>query len=160
MVGVIHRVPGSLVIPPGVIPLKGVERMLTPFANGPSTLPTALVVDANSSESEKITHCLEPFYRILKATALGEAMQYLQRALPAIVVLDPDLPDGDGIEWLRYLRTNPATQAVVVACVTHRSSVREKVTGFLAGADDYLIYPIDPETFAYRVALLSRIGRR
>jgi DNA-binding response OmpR family regulator len=125
-----------------------------------STLPTALVVDANVAEYEKIARCLEPFYRILKASALAEAMQHLQQAHPAVVVLDPDLPDGDGIEWLRYLRANPATQSLVVACVTHRSSVREKVTGFIAGADDYVIYPIDPETFAYRVALLARIGRR
>lgn len=125
-----------------------------------SRQPTALVVDANAVEYEKIARCLEPFYRILKAAALAEAMQHLQQAHPAVVVLDPDLPDGDGIEWLRYLRANPATQSLVVACVTHRASVREKVTGFIAGADDYVIYPIDPETFAYRVALLARIGRR
>jgi DNA-binding response OmpR family regulator len=125
-----------------------------------STQPTALVVDANAVEYEKIARCLEPIYRILKAVALAEAMQHLQQAHPAVVVLDPDLPDGDGIEWLRYLRANPATQSLVVACVTHRASVREKVTGFIAGADDYVIYPIDPDTFAYRVALLARIGRR
>lgn len=134
--------------------------MHNPFAKAASTPPTALVVDADSAEYEKIARCLEPFYRVIKATALGEAMQRLQQALPTVVVLDPDLPDGDGIEWLRYLRANPVTQALIVACVTHRSSVREKVVGFLAGADDYVIYPIDPETFAYRVALLTRIGRR
>jgi DNA-binding response OmpR family regulator len=136
------------------------QVMHTPFPVGASTSPTALVVDANVAEYENIARCLEPFYRILKATAIGEAMQYLRQVHPAVVVLDPDLPDGDGIEWLRYLRANPATQALVVAFVTHRSSVYEKVTGFLAGADDYVIYPIDPETFAYRVALLARIGRR
>lgn len=124
------------------------------------TAPTALVVDANLAEREEIARCLHPYYRVLKATSVGEAMTQLRQRLPAVVVLDPDLPDGDGIEWLRYLRSNPATQTLVVACVTHRSSVREKVIGFLAGADDYVIHPIDVDTFAYRIALLARIGRR
>jgi len=120
----------------------------------------ALIVDANSVEYEQIARCLQPFYRVLQGSALGEAMTYLRQVQPTIVVLDPDMPDGDGFEWLRYLRSNPATQRLVVACVTHRSSVRDKVTGFMAGADDYVVFPIDPETFAYRVALLARIGRR
>jgi DNA-binding response OmpR family regulator len=124
------------------------------------TAQTALVVDANSAEREQITRCLQSFYRVLMANNLGEATIYVRQVHPAVVVLDPDLPDGDGIEWLRGLRADPATRTLVVACVTHRSSIREKVTGFLAGADDYVIYPIDPETFAYRVALLARIGRR
>lgn len=124
------------------------------------TAPTALVVDANLAEREEIARCLHPYYHVLKATSVGEAMTQLRQRLPAVVVLDPDLPDGDGIEWLRYLRSNPATQTLVVACVTHRSSVREKVIGFLAGADDYVIHPIDVDTFAYRIALLARIGRR
>jgi DNA-binding response OmpR family regulator len=134
--------------------------MPSPFANSASTPPTALVVDANHAEYEQIAQCLQPFYRILNATALREAMMYLRQVQPAVVVLDPDMPDGDGFEWLRYLRSNSATQNLVVACVTHRSSVREKVTGFMAGADDYVVFPIDPDTFAYRVALLARIGRR
>jgi DNA-binding response OmpR family regulator len=131
--------------------------MFTPFGNTP---PTALVVDADPAEREQIAQCLQPFYRILKATGLTEATMQLRQTQPSVVVLDPDLPDGDGIEWLRYLRGNPATRALVVACVTHRKTIRDKVNGFLAGADDYVVYPIDPVTFGYRVALLTRIGRR
>jgi two-component system OmpR family response regulator len=133
--------------------------MSTPAANFAMTPPMALVVAANSAEYEQIAQCLQPFYRTLKATGLGEATTHLQRLQPAVVVLDPDLPDGNGIEWLRYLRSNPATRDLVVACVTHRSTVRDKISGFIAGADDYVIYPINLETFGYRVTLLARIGR-
>ena len=124
------------------------------------TAPTALVVDANVVEREQIAYCLQTFYRILTASSVSEASTQLRQMRPAVVVLDPDLPDGDGIAWLRRLRADPLTKSLVVACVTHRSTIREKVMGFLAGADDYVIYPVDPETFAYRVALLARIGRR
>ena len=134
--------------------------MSTLTANIAMTPSIALVVAANAAEYEQIAQCLQPFYRTLTATSLGEATTHLQRLQPALVVLDPDLPDGDGIEWLRYLRSNPATQDLVVACVTHRSSVRDKVNGFIAGADDYVIYPINLETFGYRVTLLARFGRK
>ena len=134
--------------------------MSTLVANGGALAPTALVVAANSAEYEQIAHGLQPFYHMVKATSLGEATSYLEQKRPAVVILDPDLPDGDGMEWLRHLRSNPATRDMVVACVTHRSSVRDKVSGFIAGADDYVIYPIDHQTFGYRVTLLTRIGRR
>lgn len=124
------------------------------------TAPTALVVDANAAERDQISRCLQPFYHVLSATTIGEATTLVRRTLPTVVVLDPDLPDGDGIEWLRSLRSNPATRTLVVACVTRRSTVREKVIGFLAGADDYVIHPIDVDSFAYRISLLARIGRR
>jgi DNA-binding response OmpR family regulator len=122
--------------------------------------PMALVVAAHAAEYEQIAHGLQSFYRMVKATTLGEATTRLREEKPAVIVLDPyDLPDGDGLEWLRYLRNNPATQDLVVACVTTHSSVRDKVNGFMAGADDYVVPPINGETFAYRLRLLVRIGR-
>ena len=121
--------------------------------------PTALVVVANSAEYEQIRNCLEPFYLSVKAASIDEASRQLQHLQPAVVVLDPDLPDGDGMEWLRYLRSNSATQDLIISCVTHRSTVRDKVSGFIAGADDYVIYPLNRETFGYRLALLTRTGR-
>ncbi|MGO8949064.1 MAG: response regulator, partial [Ktedonobacterales bacterium] len=120
----------------------------------------ALVVAANAAEYEQIAHSLQPFYRMLKATSIAEATMHLRQLQPAVVVLDPDLPDGDGMDWLRHLRSNPATRNLVVACVTHRSTVRDKVSGFIAGADDYVIYPIDLEAFGSRVTLLARVGRQ
>ena len=132
--------------------------MLTPVMQ--STLkPTALVVAANAAEYEQIMYCLQPFYLTVKATSINEATRQLQQMRPAVVVLDPDLPDGDGMEWLRYLRSNSATLDLIISCVTHRSTVRDKVTGFIAGADDYVIYPLNRETFGYRLTLLTRMGR-
>ena len=61
------------------------------------TMPTALVVGANFIECEQIARCLQPFYRILTAGSAGEAMAHVRQIRPAVVVLDPDLPDGDGI---------------------------------------------------------------
>ena len=122
-------------------------------------IPTALVVAAKSAEYEQIAHCLQPFYRSVKAISIDEATRQLQQMQPAVVVLDPDLPDGDGMEWVRYLRSIPATRDLIISCVTHRSTVRDKVSGFIAGADDYVIYPLNRETFGYRLTLLTRIGR-
>src|SRR5580698_3945050 len=90
-----------------------------------ATMPTALVVAAQPAEYEQIAYCLQPFYRFVKATSIDEATRQLQQMQPTVVVLDPDLPDGDGMEWLRYLRSIPATRDLVISCVTHRSTVRD-----------------------------------
>jgi DNA-binding response OmpR family regulator len=46
---------------------------------------------------------------------------------------------------------------LIIACVTHRSSIRDKVAGFHAGADDYVVKPVNVETFMWRVVLLTKM---
>jgi DNA-binding response OmpR family regulator len=48
---------------------------------------------------------------------------------------------------------------MIIICVTTRRAVQDKVRGFQAGADDYIIKPINPESFPLRLALLERLRR-
>jgi DNA-binding response OmpR family regulator len=48
---------------------------------------------------------------------------------------------------------------VLLMVVTNRSGVRDKINAFQAGADDYLVKPLDPTVFALRVQLLSRFRK-
>jgi two-component system response regulator TctD len=48
---------------------------------------------------------------------------------------------------------------VLLMVVTARSGVRDKINAFQAGADDYLVKPLDPAAFALRVQLLSRFRK-
>jgi len=137
--------------------------MSSSVANLGKTPETVLVVvPADSDNYETVAQCLSPFWRLVKATTLREATAHLQTGELALVVLDPDLPDGDGIDWLRGLRSSgsPATRDLLVACVTYRSGVRDKVKGFHAGADHYVVYPINRELFGDQLRLLVRLGRR
>lgn len=130
------------------------------MAYAPRSLPIALIIDPDAAHQQLLAHCLFPGFHVIGAARLTEATVQLQQHRPSVVLLDPDLPDGDGLRWVTQVRANPATRDLVIACITHRSSVRDKIAGFQAGADDYVVNPIDPDTFLYRITLLARIGRR
>lgn len=76
---------------------------------------------------------------------------------PALILLDVMMPDMDGYEVTRRLRKNPVTAAIPILMFTAKTQLDDKVTGFEAGADDYLTKPTHPtELQAHVRALLGR----
>jgi len=71
-----------------------------------------------------------------------------------LILLDLMLPDGDGLDILRALRTNSDT--VPVLAVTARDTVAERVAGLDCGADDYLVKPFAQEELLARMRALLR----
>lgn len=75
------------------------------------------------------------------------------------IILDLGLPDGDGLAWLR--RPRPKAPLPPVLVLTARDGLGDRVAGLDAGADDYLVKPIEIEELAARLrALLRRPGPR
>jgi two-component system phosphate regulon response regulator PhoB len=120
---------------------------------------TALVAEPDFAQRQQLLACLGAHYRVLGAARFAEAVDVIAREHPQVLVLEPNLPDGDGFELIRRLRADPSTRAMIIACATTRSSIREKVAAFQAGGDDYVIKPIDLQAFAVRVLLLVRFRR-
>lgn len=84
----------------------------------------------------------------------GEAaLASLETQEPDLIVLDVMLPDIDGFEVLRRLRT---TSKIPVLMLTARTSLQDRVKGLDAGADDYLPKPFMLEEFLARVRALLR----
>ncbi len=76
---------------------------------------------------------------------------------PDLILLDVMMPDMDGYEVTRRLRKNPATISIPILMFTAKTQLDDKVTGFEAGADDYLTKPTHPtELQAHVHALLAR----
>ena len=123
------------------------------------TRSTVLIVEPDAAQQQRIAQCLPERYRVIGVTNLSDAMKQMAKQHPTIIVLEPDLPDGDGLAWVQQLRKSPATRAVVVICATHRATVRDKIAGFHAGADDYVVNPIDPDVFPSRLSLLMQVRR-
>lgn len=71
-----------------------------------------------------------------------------------VVVLDAQLPDGDGFELCRELRQTPSAAAVLM--LTARASEADRVTGLELGADDYLTKPFSLRELLLRVGNLLR----
>ncbi len=94
----------------------------------------------------------------LRAVACGNAaagLLAMKSSRPAAVCLDLGLPDSDGMELLRELRTSHPHVPVVV--ITSEEDARVGVAAIKAGAQDYLVKPITPE--AFDGAILSALQR-
>jgi len=85
---------------------------------------------------------------------LDEARALQDEPFDAMLV-DWQLPDGSGIEWLRGRRARGNQTAALV--LTARDRLQHRIEGLDAGADDYLVKPVAPEELAAR---LRAIGRR
>ncbi|XPV77505.1 MAG: diguanylate cyclase [Desulfovibrio sp.] len=70
---------------------------------------------------------------------------------PDIVLLDIMMPEMDGIEACKRLRTNPQTSHMYVLMLTAKDKVADKVEGLDSGGDDYLAKPFDPEELFARL---------
>jgi pilus assembly protein CpaE len=97
-------------------------------------------------------------YQISAATNGEQGLAKAFEERPDIILLDVMMPDMDGYEVTRRLRKNPVTQSTPILMFTAKTQLDDKVSGFEAGADDYLTKPTHPaELQAHIRALLSRV---
>ena len=99
-------------------------------------------------------------YEIIAARNGEQALDKSHAELPDLIILDVMMPDMNGYEVARQLRADPETADLPILMFTAKSGVQDKVTGFEAGADDFLTKPIHPKELVSRVeALLLRSSR-
>jgi CheY-like chemotaxis protein len=99
-------------------------------------------------------------YEISAASNGIQALAMAQSERPNLILLDLMMPDIDGVEVTRRLRSNDATKDVPIIMFTAKTQVEDKILGFEAGADDYLTKPTQPrELFVHVKAVLSRTGK-
>jgi DNA-binding response OmpR family regulator len=81
-------------------------------------------------------------------------------AKPSLIVTELDLPDTRGLDLVATLHDNPLTHHVLLMVVTTRRMIQDKIASFQAGADDYLVKPVDADLFVLHVQLLSHLRSR
>ena len=97
-------------------------------------------------------------YSVRKAEDGAVALRELEASEPDLVILDLMLPEVDGIDVARALREKGSQ--VPILMLTARAETRDVVSGFEAGADDYLRKPFEiPELLSRVRALLKRVDR-
>ena len=87
-------------------------------------------------------------YEISAASAGGQAINKAAAENPDLIILDVMMPDMDGYEVCRRLRADTTTQHIPIIMFTAKTLVDDKVSGFEAGADDYLTKPTHPAELA------------
>jgi diguanylate cyclase (GGDEF)-like protein len=119
-----------------------------------------LVVDDNRDNAEIIATRLRfRGYAIEEAGTGQSALDAVHRNPPDLMLLDIMLPDIDGFEISRRIKGDPGLPFIPIILVTARDSTEDKITGFDAGADDYLTKPINFSELEARVRSMLRIKR-
>ncbi|HAP77764.1 MAG TPA: DNA-binding response regulator [Acidimicrobiaceae bacterium] len=115
-----------------------------------------VVEDAPEYATVASTVLVAAGHSVHTATTVAQAMSQLHRVRPQVVVLDLSLPDGDGLDLCRHICEH---SDAFVLMVTGRDTPDDRVRGFGAGADDYLIKPYSPRELGVRVDALLRRPR-
>ena len=79
---------------------------------------------------------------------------------PDLLILNADLPDGESFQLLKKIRSSISLQGLPVVMISDQNNVRNKITAFEKGADDYLIRPFDTIELIVRIkAILRRVPK-
>lgn len=89
-----------------------------------------------------------------EAPNLGSAMDAIAGSLPDLFLLDRDLPDGDGFELARMLKSGERTKGIPIVAFTSHASKRDVMAARAAGCDAFLAKPCTPSNL---VSELRRI---
>lgn len=116
-----------------------------------------LVIEDEKNISRLISTVLrKQGYEVIQAWTAKEALMILSSACPDLAVLDLGLPDIDGMEVLKELRSWSSLPVIVVSARSHEG---DKVDALDAGADDYLTKPFGTDELLARVRTAIRHTR-
>ncbi len=96
-------------------------------------------------------------YRLTTASSALDALASAASDPPDLIVLDVMMPEMDGFEVCRRLKSDPATAEIPVILLTALSDVRSRVKGIEAGADDFISKPFNREELLARVRSLLKL---
>ena len=114
-----------------------------------------LVVEDDKNLRKLITTYLQRNkYNTYEATNGEEALNVLDQSYIDLIVSDIMMPKMDGYELIKSLRE--AKYDVPILIITAKSEIEDKKEGFLLGADDYMVKPIDIEDMLLRIQVLLR----
>jgi len=117
-----------------------------------------LVVDDVSTNVKFLEARLSAeYFDVTTASNGAEALTLCERGECDIVLLDVMMPDMDGFEVCRRLKSNPATHHIPVVMVTALDQPSDRVRGLDVGADDFLTKPVNDMALVSRVRSLTRL---
>jgi DNA-binding response OmpR family regulator len=119
------------------------------------TAPHSILVveDETSIASFVSAYLRNAGYTVKTAASAQTALIQLAGETPALVILDLNLPDGDGVELCRRIRK---TSDVPILMLTARDEDIDKIIGLEVGADDYMTKPFNPRELVARVKSILR----
>lgn len=122
-----------------------------------------LIVEDNSLIAEFVeTHLCQAGFAVVSVPTYADALHILQHQHPDLMVLDIVLDDGLGFDLCRAVRSGgeqgelSSVAEIPILILSARSSEEDRIAGFHAGADDYVIKPFNPDELVCRIRSIIR----
>lgn len=95
--------------------------------------------------------------QVHRVNSVEAALECLETASYDVMVVDQELPDGDGLQLLTHVSRSPRPTRTMM--ISNRYQVADRVAGFVAGADDYLVKPFAWDECMWRVRKLLHLEK-
>jgi diguanylate cyclase (GGDEF)-like protein len=140
-------------IPARALPWPVSEKGLTqPGIGEERVLSKILVVDDDPFSANLIDNCLRAAgFMSSYCCDPQKALETIASELPDLIVMDVVMPNIDGFDLCRRVRSHPAMQLTPIIFVTRRGDVEQRVAGLEAGGNDYIAKPFEPQELVARV---------
>lgn len=110
-----------------------------------------LIVDDNADIRAYIRSVFESSYQIIEAINGKDGILKAQETIPNLIISDLMMPEMDGFEFCKYIKSNETTSHIPVIMLTAKANIESRIEGLELGADDYLIKPFDAREIKVRV---------
>jgi len=112
-----------------------------------------LIVDDSASMRQLLSFTLEKAgFQVAQGVNGKDGLTKLDKAQPNLIISDLNMPEMDGIEFIRQLRTLPPFRLTPVLMLTTESDSSKKAQGKAAGATGWIIKPFQPEQLLQVIA--------
>ena len=119
--------------------------------------PRILGVDDNPRNLAILRKSFAPQFDLVTAASGEEALEVASRLRPDLILLDIMMPGIDGYETCRRLRADPTLSGIKIIIVSAKAMTSERIEGYAAGADDYLVKPFDQDELLAKVRVYLRL---
>ena len=120
-----------------------------------------LVVDDDRILRSVLKHSLEQRgYQVTIVNSGTDALKAFNQDVPDIIVSDVSMPEMDGFEFCRQLRSQPSGKLVPFIFLSAKSELEDKIQGHSIGADDYLTKPFEMKELLAKIDALIERSRR
>ena len=113
--------------------------------------PLVILVDDNPANLRIGKNVLSERFAVATAPSADKMFGLLENNIPAMILLDVDMPEMNGYEAIKVLKSKPQTRDIPVIFVTGRTESHDELAGLSLGAIDYIIKPFQPSLLNKRI---------